>query len=223
MKAISYFFVLVCSLLFCTSCCKGNDPKSSEQRLKNYVESELLELRGSKVFYWYKDKRIVLNLQSEDKQYVLCTAPDELSNLPEGWRLHPASDKRNLYDGAFYGLGAQKLVYGLLSKDDVLPKGFTEIYRGDSYVGERSDEPIIMTEQIVVELSDSGTFRDLAELADLLDLIIVNQNHLSPKQFTLSARRSPYPVWQAAHILHKHASILFATPDFLVKITPLNR
>lgn len=221
MKAIFYLTALATSLLLSTACCPSQDPKAGENNKQHFVEAELIELHNSKPFYWHQGKRIYLIPHKQAKQYVLCRLAAEDVAIPQGWTTLPNSEKEPLYTGAFTAEGKIPLIYAVLSKEEQIPQGLNELYRGDSYYTDLDAEPIIMTDLIEIKLSETGTFRDLVELAYHLKCIILEQNTHSPKQYTLSARYSPYPTWQITHILHKHSYTLFATPDFITSLRPL--
>lgn len=221
-KALVILFFTACTLACCP---QSSEPKTDPDQI--FVESHLIELKQSKPFYWYGNKRIYLEPHPTEKRtYVLCGFSNiDRNNLPQGWELVYKPEDPILYRAKYlqYLNSSSYYLAALIDEEDKIPETAYETYRSKAYVNQDENKDVFwLTNEINVSLKEGESFNVLATLADILGLQILRQSKLETSTYTISTQYSRYEVWQIAHILRKHKAIQFADINTVGFGEPLN-
>lgn len=216
MKLSMKVWVSLFIALYLGACCpKGNEPIKKEER-KVQVSNSIAELRNAQPFYWQEGERHILEVSAEGQEWLLCSFPEHFpeDKIPYGWRLCSPEEHKPLYRPKLYATSSERYYSGFLPKGQAIPEGGKVLYRGTMYHTSLPKEQVWDNDQILVKLVSTTAFKDLAELADFLDLLIIKRANDTVDWYILSARHSPYKAWQIAHILYQDRAIATAKPYF---------
>lgn len=213
--------LIIFSILFgviASSCQPKSAPLEGKSR-KEQITEVLKDLAKQKPLYWEGMEQISLLESASEIRSVLCAFPRDYNfgSISGKWEEVASSHYNPLYrpSGAILNTN-HRLYRTLLKRGAKLPQEATEVFQSKSYTLNNESTSVYLSDEIILKLASNASIRDLIELANLLNFSILSREERDSSWYTISAKHSPYPVWQVAHIIAQDKAIITAKPIFLI-------
>ncbi len=209
MKRHQYLVVLFFFVFLLGACCPYKSVSREER--KEQVAKNISNLKGINPFYWLNGSKQSLEPRESEKEWLLCaflaTVPQE--QIPNTWTKLGVSAHSPLYTPKDYESSNVNYYWAIVPKGEQAPQGAKELYRGGLYYDVLGEQLVWDNDLLMVKPADG--FKDVAELADMLDLVV---ERWEQGWYILSVRHSSRRAWQVAHILTQDRAISEAKPYF---------